>query len=332
VLTVDNSTLTNNNAGSGRDLYIIGIGAGQTATAQIHSSIIAQSDVNPVAYDLNATDDLGGQVVVTGSNNLIRSQNFFRSITFSAEDPLLGALAMNGGPTRTHALLAGSPAIGHGSNLLNMVNDQRGDTYARVVGGAVDIGAYELQTVATPNLAGDYDSNQTVDAADYVIWRKTKDATVTQYSGADGNGSGTIDDADYDVWRGNFGASSLGSGTEGGLQRALVTVEPPPDVSSVEPNDIGLIAPFSPYRGSPSDLSIAHSHNWLNKETASNVSQDARDEALLAITSQPYANRISNGLPNAGSHSGDGAPPLEDAIGTSELAVHCESQALSRKA
>ena len=45
LLTIDNSTITNSSAASGRDLYIIGIGAGQTATAQIHSSIIAQSDV-----------------------------------------------------------------------------------------------------------------------------------------------------------------------------------------------------------------------------------------------------------------------------------------------
>ena len=100
-----------------------------------------------------------------------------------------------------------SPAIGHGSNLLNLVNDQRGDTYARVVGGTIDIGAFELQTVAAPNLPGDYNGNQAVDAADFVLWRKTKGADVPQYAGADGNGSSKIDDGDYDVWRGHFGAT-----------------------------------------------------------------------------------------------------------------------------
>ena len=106
LLTIDNSTITNGSAASGRELYIIGIGAGQTATAQIHSSIIAQSDVTPHAYDFNATDDLGGQVIVTGSNNLIRSQNLFQSITVSSDDPLLGAVSQQW-RTNSHSRAAG---------------------------------------------------------------------------------------------------------------------------------------------------------------------------------------------------------------------------------
>jgi hypothetical protein len=330
-LTIDNSTITNNNAFSGREVYVIGIGAGQTATAQFRSSIIGQADVQPTGFDLTATDDLDGQIVVTGSNNLIRSQNLFQSIRVSSDDPLLGPLTQNGGPTLTHALGAGSPAIAHGSNPASLVNDQRGDTYSRVVGGAIDIGAYELQTANTPALPGDYTVDQAVDAADYVIWRKTYSASVTQYSGADGNGSGTIDDADYGVWRGNFGAPSAGSGTENGLQRAILSIEAPRVVPTAEQNDIALIAALSSYRGSPSDLFTARSHNWLKKETASSVSQHARYEALLAITTKPYANRISNGLPDAGSHSGDESGLPKETIGTSEVAVNCESQVLSRK-
>src|SRR5262249_34056431 len=41
-------------------------------------------------------------------------------------DPLLDPLADNGGPTQTHALRPGSPAIDHGSNPLNLPTDQRG--------------------------------------------------------------------------------------------------------------------------------------------------------------------------------------------------------------
>ena len=58
-------------------------------------------------------------------------------------DPLLGPLAYNGGTTRTHALLAGSPAINAGSNPLALTTDQRGAGFPRVVGGATDMGAYE---------------------------------------------------------------------------------------------------------------------------------------------------------------------------------------------
>ncbi len=66
-------------------------------------------------------------------------------------DPLLGPLADNGGPTLTHALLPGSPALDRGFSpdpsfgdpTLVLVNDQRGFGYERVIGAAADVGAYE---------------------------------------------------------------------------------------------------------------------------------------------------------------------------------------------
>jgi 3-phytase len=57
----------------------------------------------------------------------------------------------------------------------------------------------------SPALPGDYDSSRHVDAADYVVWRKTLGNSVTPYSGADGNGNGRVDAADYDVWSGYHG-------------------------------------------------------------------------------------------------------------------------------
>lgn len=56
-----------------------------------------------------------------------------------------------------------------------------------------------------PALPGDYDSSRHVDAADYVVWRKTLGDSVTPYSRADGNGNGRVDASDYDVWRGYHG-------------------------------------------------------------------------------------------------------------------------------
>lgn len=55
-------------------------------------------------------------------------------------DPLLGSLANNGGPTLTHALLPGSPAIGQGNDSFCTAEDQRGFTRPLM---ACDIGAYE---------------------------------------------------------------------------------------------------------------------------------------------------------------------------------------------
>ena len=56
-------------------------------------------------------------------------------------DPRIGPLAANGGPSRTHALLAGSPAIDAASAADCPAFDQRGVT--RPQGLACDIGSYE---------------------------------------------------------------------------------------------------------------------------------------------------------------------------------------------
>lgn len=56
-------------------------------------------------------------------------------------DALIGPLSNNGGPTFTHALLPGSPAIDMADNALCPATDQRG--VVRPQGPTCDIGAYE---------------------------------------------------------------------------------------------------------------------------------------------------------------------------------------------
>ena len=53
----------------------------------------------------------------------------------------LGPLQDNGGPTFTHQLLCGSIAINAGNNADAPPTDQRG--FPRIMGGTIDIGAYE---------------------------------------------------------------------------------------------------------------------------------------------------------------------------------------------
>lgn len=54
-------------------------------------------------------------------------------------------------------------------------------------------------------ILGDYDGNGTVDAADYVVWRKTLSQSVTTGTGADGDGNGAVGQSDYSLWRQNLG-------------------------------------------------------------------------------------------------------------------------------
>ncbi len=131
---------------------VSGIGVGLTdpsqrvPTLQLVSSIVAggqSSSPDIFAFDVPVPFS------VTASNSLVQ---FLDPSVFLAGsgnqvgvNPLLGPLAFNGGPTRTQALLAGSPAIEAGSNPLALTMDQRGSGFARTVGLLTDMGAYEAQ-------------------------------------------------------------------------------------------------------------------------------------------------------------------------------------------
>jgi hypothetical protein len=56
-------------------------------------------------------------------------------------------------------------------------------------------------------LTGDYNGNGIVDAADYIVWRKSLGQAGPALA-ADGNGNQQIDTDDYNVWRAQFGQSA----------------------------------------------------------------------------------------------------------------------------
>ncbi|MFL5328306.1 MAG: choice-of-anchor Q domain-containing protein [Gemmataceae bacterium] len=75
-------------------------------------------------------------------------------------DPLLGPLANNGGQTKTHALLPGSPAINTGDPAFQNpptgnnvpIFDQRGAPFVRVFAGRTDMGALEDQPIPSDTI------------------------------------------------------------------------------------------------------------------------------------------------------------------------------------
>ena len=91
------------------------------------------------------------------------------------KNPMLGPLANNFGPSKTHAPRLGSTAIdaGHPVFIAFPNIDQRGEPFVRVfngdgIGGVrVDIGAFELQP-PPPGAIGDFNDDDAMDAADYV--------------------------------------------------------------------------------------------------------------------------------------------------------------------
>jgi CSLREA domain-containing protein len=80
-----------------------------------------------------------GSGLANGDGNLVGNV----SPHTSPIDPRLGPLTDNGGPTQTHALLAGSPALDAGGPDFCPGTDQRGVT--RPQGPACDMGSYEQE-------------------------------------------------------------------------------------------------------------------------------------------------------------------------------------------
>jgi hypothetical protein len=72
-------------------------------------------------------------------------------------------------------------------------------------------------------LAGDYNHDNSVDAADYVVWREQLNSTGIGLA-ADGNGDSMVNQLDYDIWKMNFGVTPAGAG---GAVAPLGTVPEP---------------------------------------------------------------------------------------------------------
>jgi hypothetical protein len=69
--------------------------------------------------------------------------------------------------------------------------------------------------VFSEGLAGDYNSDGTVDAADYTVWRDNLGAADETVIGGNGDGLNGVDQGDYLVWKSNFGtiAGPMGGGS-----------------------------------------------------------------------------------------------------------------------
>ncbi|HWI17942.1 MAG TPA: CSLREA domain-containing protein [Vicinamibacterales bacterium] len=123
------TTIVHNRGGGLRRTGDVPVGIG--------NSIVA---FNTPVFGSAPANCMGG---VTTSNTSIENDitcGFAGSGDMVMTNPMIGPLADNGGPTLTHALLAGSPAIDAGSPTPEH-RDQR--NYPRPVFGGPDIGAFE---------------------------------------------------------------------------------------------------------------------------------------------------------------------------------------------
>jgi predicted outer membrane repeat protein len=155
IVSLNNSTFSANSATYGGGIY--NDASSGSATLDLTNTILNAGTSGANIYNSNGgtvtshgynLSSDGGVTNVGGSGGLTATGDQINT------DPLLGPLQDNGGPTFTHELLTGSPAIDAGDPNFTPppAYDQRGSGYDRVLNGRIDIGAFEEQTV-TPSYA-----------------------------------------------------------------------------------------------------------------------------------------------------------------------------------
>ncbi|MDA8746084.1 hypothetical protein N9N28_15780, partial [Rubripirellula amarantea] len=153
------STSIANNSASGGSGGGVFVGTSNTGNFEFVNSIIADN------LGGSAPDDYFGPVMSQGHNlvGTLAGSWPLDATDLSNVSPLLGPLQDNGGPTKTHALMAGSPAIDAGNDTVAPAADQRGilrpqDGNANGVSQS-DIGAYERVDVDNDGVSDEVEDN-----------------------------------------------------------------------------------------------------------------------------------------------------------------------------
>lgn len=159
-------TFSGNYAGSNgtaqQGCVVINLNADNDVNYCTMTNCIVAGTTNGLGSTVTDVLAVGGSKLVYNLGNLVQSSSgtIDSGTITQTGNPLLGPLAFNGGPTKTMALLTGSPALNTGGNGGGgPTTDQRG--FARIrdgngsgTGAAAlpDLGAYEAQV--TPNSIG----------------------------------------------------------------------------------------------------------------------------------------------------------------------------------
>lgn len=208
------STVTQNDSNDFAGSGVVTWGDTSFAFTEIYSTIVAgnhHTDVAVTGGFVDTFESLGYNVIGTGSVDAFDDPGDY---VIEMTDPGLGPLADNGGPTWTHALLPGSPAIDQGDSSLasgeggvphfdqrfvgfDRVRDGNGDSSA-----VIDVGAFELAAIPA---SADFDGDGDVDGRDFLAWQRGYGTSMAAKQEGDADNDGNVNGADLAVWQEQYG-------------------------------------------------------------------------------------------------------------------------------
>lgn len=302
-LEIRHSTITENEAAHGSG--VVSFGDALTKTL-VYSSIIAGNVINlndpldladDTGFDVqrsrnvafNSFESLGYNLIGFGSG----LASFNNNDQIEVADPMLGALANNGGRTQTHAILPGSPAIDSSDpdTVLPLVNateddtivtefDQRGDPFTRIADGdndgtpRLDIGAFELPV---PEPDADFDNDGDTDGTDFLTWQRGTTIQNPQRSDGDADADGDVDADDLIIWTDKYGEF-------GPSENVVSTAATPATRPSSQPVRRSGYRVTSASSHTQVDVLAAAAHNFFTREPAIASDQVESHVAAEAFT------------------------------------------------
>jgi hypothetical protein len=236
-ITLRNGTIRMGSPGfSGTALQNSAVLAATGGTNDFYGSIIntetgsiAVTNKSVMIFHDDVSADAGVITVFPGSSAV-----FLEDLTMSGSSVLLADLAGTGADTGFGEIeVVGTATLNSSLNvtLAEGYIPQEGDAFPILAASSIE-GALSLgELAALPSglkwsleheenrvllsvvsgLEGDYNNDGSVDAGDYVVWRKSVGEQGSSLP-ADGNGNGGVDDGDHLFWQERFGSGSPAGG------------------------------------------------------------------------------------------------------------------------
>jgi hypothetical protein len=210
-----NDGLWHERTGFGNGGSVLTSKEGGTENAPTLKTTIDGSGLADGLYDIFAyfwSDDDEDWRIMAGleSNNLIDFRRYGSQHAEADQFASIETVSANSNDLLLFRAYLGRTEILGGTDIDVFIDD-----WSTSVGGAIrtwyDGVGYALVTEAGPILVGDYNDDGVVDAADYVVWRKTLGSEF-DLPNRDPENTGAISNDDFDSWRENFGNLVAGIG------------------------------------------------------------------------------------------------------------------------